>query len=49
MTVNLETNSNQFFDAEGDDISEVESIIGSNHNDMLTGTNQANTLSGAWQ
>jgi len=46
VTVNLTTGSVSGGDAQGDTIANVENIIGSTHNDDLTGNNLANIIDG---
>ncbi len=46
VTVNLTTNVNSGGDAQGDVLSNIENLIGSNFNDTLTGTSANNTIEG---
>ena len=46
VTVNLATNVNTGGDAQGDSLTGIENVTGSNYNDTLTGDGNDNTLSG---
>jgi Ca2+-binding RTX toxin-like protein/carbon monoxide dehydrogenase subunit G len=46
VNVNLATNVNTGGDAQGDSLTGIENVTGSNYNDALTGDNNDNTLSG---
>lgn len=47
VTVNLATNVNTGGDAQGDTLTNIETVIGSSFNDNITGSTGANTLYGA--
>jgi len=46
VTVNLATNVNTGGDAQGDSLTGIENVTGSNYNDALTGDSNDNTLTG---
>lgn len=46
VSINMNTNINKGGDAEGDRLVNINSIFGSNHNDIIIGNAAANTLSG---
>jgi Ca2+-binding RTX toxin-like protein/subtilisin-like proprotein convertase family protein len=46
VTINLATNTHSGGDAAGDSLSNIENVIGSDHDDTITGTSGVNSLSG---